>query len=110
MEKRNRGCVVGVFGLPRMHSCVKQEKTGECMDKKGVMVEEWKARKKEWKKKRWKKGKKEKVVLGKVLLFLFTIKICGLVPESQLAACHPPSLKRERWGLSHYGLKPGRVE
>ena len=37
------------------------------MDKKGVMVEEWKARRKEWKKKRWKKGKREKVVLGKVL-------------------------------------------
>ena len=26
------------------------------MDKKGVMVEEWKTRRKEWKKKRWKKG------------------------------------------------------
>ena len=45
-------------------------KTGECMDKKGVMVEEWKARRKEWKKKRRKKGKREKVVLGKVL-FVF---------------------------------------
>ena len=42
----------------------------ECMDKKGVMVEEWKARRKEWKKKRRKKGKREKVVLGKVL-FVF---------------------------------------
>ena len=40
------------------------------MDKKGVVVEEWKARWKEWKKKRWKKGKREKVVLGKVL-FVF---------------------------------------
>ena len=39
------------------------------MDKKGVMVEEWKARRKEWKKKRWKKGKREKVVLGKGLFF-----------------------------------------
>ena len=37
------------------------------MDEKGVMVEEWKARRKEWMKKRWKKGKGEKVVLGKVL-------------------------------------------
>ena len=44
--------------------------TGECKDKMGVMVEEWKARRKEWKKKRWKKGKREKVVLGKVL-FVF---------------------------------------
>ena len=32
------------------------------------MVEEWKARRKEWMKKRRKKGKREKVVLGKVLL------------------------------------------
>ena len=40
------------------------------MDKKGVIVKEWKARRKEWKKKRWKKGKREKVVLAKVL-FVF---------------------------------------
>ena len=40
------------------------------MDKKGVMMEEWKARRKEWKKKRWNKRKREKVVLGKVL-FVF---------------------------------------
>ena len=40
------------------------------MDRKGVMVGEWKARRKEWKKKRWKKEKGKKVVLGKVL-FVF---------------------------------------
>ena len=40
------------------------------MDKKGVIVEEWKARRKEWMKKRRKKGNGEKVVLGKVL-FVF---------------------------------------
>ena len=34
---------------------------------------------------------------------------CGLLPEYQLAACQPHSLKRERWGLSRYGLMPGRV-
>ena len=45
-------------------------KTGECVDKKGVMVEEWKARRKEWKEKEVEKGKWEKVVLGKVL-FVF---------------------------------------
>ena len=46
------------------------------MDKKGVMVEEWKARRKEWKKKRWKKRKREKVVLGKVLLvFCLTVSL-----------------------------------
>ena len=50
--KRIRCCVIGVFGSQRMHSCVKQEKIGECMDKKGVMVEEWKAKRKEWMKKR----------------------------------------------------------
>ena len=36
------------------------------------MVEEWKARRKEWKKKRWKKGKREKVVFWeKAFLRLF---------------------------------------
>ena len=40
------------------------------MDKEGVMVEEWKGRRKEWKKKRREKGKREKVVLAKVL-FVF---------------------------------------
>ena len=45
-------------------------KVCEYIDKNGVMVEEWKARRKEWKKKRRKKGKREKVVLGKVL-FVF---------------------------------------
>ena len=57
------------------------------MDKKGVMVEEWKARRKEWKKKRRKKGKREKVVLGKVLfVFLFDCVFLHL-PFSPL---HPP--------------------
>ena len=41
------------------------------MDKKGVMVEEWKARRKVWKKKRREKGKREKVVLEKSFSFLF---------------------------------------
>ena len=50
-----------------------------------MMVEEWKARRKEWKKKRWKKGKREKVVLGKVLLFLF-----DCVFASSLFSLHPP--------------------
>ena len=35
------------------------------MDEKGVMVEEWKARRKEWKKKRWKKREREKGGFGK---------------------------------------------
>ena len=51
-------------------------KTGEYVDKKGVMVEEWKARRKEWKKKRRKK--REKVVLGKVL-FVF-VWLCLPLP------------------------------
>ena len=41
------------------------------MDKKRVMVEEWKARRKEWKKKRWKKGKGKKWFWEKSFLFLF---------------------------------------
>ena len=40
------------------------------MNKKGVMVEEWKVRRKEWKKKEEKKRNRETVVLGKVL-FVF---------------------------------------
>ena len=40
-------------------------KTGVCMDKEGVMVEEWKARRKEWKKKRWEKREKGKSGFGK---------------------------------------------
>ena len=52
-----------------MHSYTKQG-TCECVDKKEVMVGEWKARRKEWKKKRRKKGEWEKVVLAKVL-FVF---------------------------------------
>ena len=45
------------------------------MDKKGVMVEEWKARRKEWKKKRWKKGKREKWFWKKAFLFFIYITI-----------------------------------
>ena len=52
-----------------MHSCMKHEKQVS-VDKKGVMVEVWKARRKEWKKKRWEKREREEVVLGKVL-FVF---------------------------------------
>ena len=54
----------------------KARKTGESMDKKGVMVEEWKARRKEWMKKRWKKGKRGKVVLGKVLFVFVWLCLC----------------------------------
>ena len=50
-------------------------KTGECMDKKGVMVEEWKARRKEWKKKRWKKREKGKSGFGKSP-FCFCLTVC----------------------------------
>ena len=47
-------------------------KIDDCMDKKRVIVEEWKAGRKEWKKKRWKKGKREKSGFWeKSFLFLF---------------------------------------
>ena len=82
--KRIRCCVIGVFGSPRMFSCVKYEKQAS-VDKRGVMVEEWKARRKEWKKKRRKKGKREKVVLGKVLFVLF-----DCVFAFSLFPLHPP--------------------
>ena len=62
------------------------------MDKKGVMMEEWKARRKEWMKKRREKREREKVVLGKVH---FHNQTCGVLPVNLLAACQPHSLKRE---------------
>ena len=43
-------------------------------------------------------------------MIAFTIKLCGLLPEYLMAACQPHSHKRERWGLSCYGLMPGCVE
>ena len=51
-------------------------KTGVCTDKKGVMVEEWKARRKEWKKKRWKKGEGKKWFWEMSFLFLFDCVFC----------------------------------
>ena len=60
------------------------------MDKKGVMMEEWKARRKEWKKKRkGKKGKGEKVVLAKVL-FCFCLTVCLRHPSPSPALTTPP--------------------
>ena len=61
-------------------------KTDEFMDKKGVMVEEWKARRKGWKKKRWKKGEKGKSGFWeKSFLVLF-----DCVFASPLFSLHPP--------------------
>ena len=53
-----------------MHSCEAWE-MGVYLDKEGVMVEEWKARRKEWKKKRRKRGKGKKWFWEKSFLFLF---------------------------------------
>ena len=57
------------------------------MDKKGVMVEEWKARRKEWKKKRRKKRRKKekKWFWEKSFLFLF-----DCVFASSLFSLHTP--------------------
>ena len=49
------------------------------MNKKGVIVEEWKVRRKEWKKKEEEKRKREKVVLGKVLFVFFFLFDCVFV-------------------------------
>ena len=105
--KRIRCCVIGVFGSQRMHSCVKHEKTGECMDKKGVMVEEWKARRKEWKKKRWKKGKREKSGFGKSpfwFLFdcvfassLFPCTHHSITSQHMLTLIHHPPYNMTHW-------------
>ena len=70
MMKRNRFCIIGVFGSSQTHSCVKHEKQVR-VDKKGVIVEGWKARRKEWKKKEVKKGKGKKWFWEKSFLFLF---------------------------------------
>ena len=40
----------------------------------------------------------------------YSIINCGLLAVKQLTAWQPHNLKRERLGLSRYGLKPGRVE
>ena len=40
--------------------------------------------------------------------FFLHNQICGLLSMNQIAACHPHGLLRKGWGLSHYGLKPGR--
>ena len=56
------------------------------MDEKGVMVEEWKARRKEWKKKRWKKGKGKKWFWEKSFLFLFDC----VFASSLFFPLHPP--------------------
>ena len=55
------------------------------MDRKGVMVEEWKARRKVWKKKRWKKREKGKSGFGKSP-FCF----CLTAFASSLFSLHPP--------------------
>ena len=63
-------------------------KTCECMDKKGVMVEEWKARRKEWKKKRWKKGEKGKSGFGKCP-FCFCLTVSLPLPFFSASATPP---------------------
>ena len=48
-----------------MHACVRHEKYVGVWMRRGVMVEGWKAMRKEWKKQRRKKGKKGKSGFGK---------------------------------------------
>mgnify|MGYP001112006770 CR=1 FL=1 len=43
------------------------------------------------------------------VLFLVTIDCCGHLSVNQMALCQPHKLQGEMWGLSRYGLKPGRV-
>ena len=67
------------------------------MDKKGVMVEEWKARRKEWKKKRWKKREKGKSGFGKSP-FCFCLTVCF---ASSLFSLHPPHHHATTHALTH---------
>ena len=73
-------------------------KTGEHVDKKGVMVEEWKARRKEWKKKRKKKGKKGKCGFGKSP-FCFCLTVSLPLP---FFPPHPPHHTTWRIGTHHH--------
>ena len=59
-------------------------------------MEEWKARRKEWKKKRWKKGKREKWFWEKCFLFLF-----DCVFASSLFFLHPPHHHATTHALTH---------
>ena len=45
-------------------------------------------------------------VISVIYFFMFFM----LMSKCQLTACQPHSLRRERWGLSRCGLKPGHVE
>ena len=101
MMKRIRCCVIGVFGSQRMHSCVKQEKTGECMDKKGVMVEEWKARRKEWMKKRREKREKGKSGFGKSP-FCFCLTVSLPLPFFRLRPSHHDNTTHHTLTLTHH--------
>ena len=40
-------------------------------------------------------------------VFFIHNQFCGLLSAYQPTACQPHSLRRERWGLTRYGLKPG---
>ena len=69
------------------------------MDKKGVMLEEWKGRRKEWKKKRWKKGKGKKWFWEKSF-FVFVDHVF----ESSLFSLHPPHHHVEIHPYTHHPL------
>ena len=77
------------------------------MDKKRVMVEEWKARRKEWKKKRWKKGKGKKWFWEKPFLFFFDCVFASspffpcthhiTMPQNMLILTHNPPHNMTHW-------------
>ena len=90
-----------VFLILRKCTHVWNMKKGECMDKKEVMVEEWKAGRKEWKKKRWKKRKREKVVLAKVLFVFVWLWV--------FPCTHPPPHHNIRSHLTHHTIQHGAL-
>ena len=83
-------------------------------DREWMMAQQERVRKgKSWEKRKKREKKGKKWFEGKEHLFAFFFvhnQICGLLSAYQPTACQPHNLRRERWGLSRYGLKPGRVD
>ena len=74
------------------------------MDKKGVVVEGWKARRKEWKKKRWKKGKKW---FWEKSFFCFCLTVCLPLPFFPLAPTTTPHTRSHSPTTRHTTLHIG---
>ena len=90
-------------------------KTSECVDKKGVMVEEWKARRKEVEEKEVEKREKGKSGFGKSP-FCFCLTACLPLPFSPApttpphrnTCSHSPTAHHTTWRISaHHHMQTG---